>query len=77
MRIYPNPTSDFIKLSAVSHQLSSVRIYNCLGILIDEKEVSSNEIEINVSDYRSGIYFINIQDEDGNVFAEKVLIMHN
>lgn len=77
VRIYPNPTREFIKLSAVGHQLSSVRIYNCLGMLIDEIEISSDEIEINVSDYRSGIYFINIQDEDGNVFAEKVLIMHN
>ena len=46
-------------------------------MLIDEIEISSDEIEINVSGYRSGIYFINIQDEDGNVFVEKVLIMHN
>ena len=68
--IYPNPAKDVVKLSSVESRLTDVRIYNCLGMLIDE-------IEINVSDYRSGIYFINIHDDDGNVVTEKVLIIHN
>ncbi len=65
--VYPNPAEDFIKLSAVSYQHSVVRIYNVLGILVDEIEINSNETEINVSGYKSGIYFINIETANGNV----------
>ena len=67
VNIYPNPARDFIKLSAVSCQQSVVRVYNCLGMLVDEIEMSSDEIEINVSDYNPGIYFFNIETESGNV----------
>ncbi|MBO5711250.1 MAG: T9SS type A sorting domain-containing protein [Acholeplasmatales bacterium] len=56
--IYPNPASDFVKISADSGQLSNVKIYNSLGMLVEEKEVNASEVEINISDYNSGIYFI-------------------
>ena len=62
IEIYPNPARDVIKLSAVSCQLSVVKIYNALGILIEEIEMSSEEMIIDVSDYKPGIYFINIHD---------------
>ena len=64
IEIYPNPASDFIKLSAISGQQSVVRVYNTLGMLVDEFEMNSNEIEINVSDYNSGMYFIEV---DGTI----------
>ena len=70
--IYPNPAKDFIKLSAVSCQHSVIKIYNCLGMLVDEIEVDSDEIEINLSDYNSGIYFINIKSENGTIVKKIV-----
>ena len=66
LKIYPNPANDFIKLSAVGYQLSVIKIYNYLGILIGEFEANSNEIEINISNYNSGVYFIEINTENGN-----------
>ncbi len=63
VEIYPNPAKDFVKLSAISDQLSVVKVYNALGMLVDEIEMNSKEIEINVSDYNTGIYFININGE--------------
>ena len=71
--IYPNPAKDFVKVSTVNGQQSTVRVYNSLGMLIEEIEINSNEIEINTSGYNAGIYFINIQTEDGNV-TKKVII---
>ena len=62
--IYPNPTKDFVKITG-SH-ISTVKIYNYLGILVKEIEANSNEIEIEVSNYNSGIYFIEINTENGN-----------
>lgn len=65
--IYPNPAKDYIKFKAQSSEFNIIKIYNYLGILIEEIEVNSNELEINTSDYNSGIYFINIETENGNI----------
>ena len=65
--IYPNPARDFVKLSAISRQSSVVRIYNTFGMLVDEFEMNSDEIEINVSDYRSGVYFVEVYTANGSV----------
>ena len=70
VEIYPNPARDFVKLSAISCQLSAIRVYNYLGILIEEIEINSDEVEINVSEYNSGIYFISIQTENGNLIKK-------
>ena len=71
--IYPNPAKDVVRLSTDNRQQTIVRIYNYLGILVEEIEMNSNETEINVSDYNPGIYFFNIQTEDGN-FVKKIII---
>ena len=70
--IYPNPAKDFVKLSAVSSQLSAIKIYNSIGMMVEEMEVNANEVEIDVSKYNTGIYFFNIQTENGN-HIQKVL----
>ena len=72
VEVYPNPARDYIKLSANNCQLSAVRVYNYLGILVEEIEVNSSDIEINVSDYSNGVYFIEIQTENGN-FVKKII----
>ena len=70
--IYPNPAKDFVKLSAVNGQISAIKVYNCLGMLVEEIEVNANEVEINISEYNSGIYFFNIETENGS-HIQKVL----
>ncbi len=72
-KIYPNPATDVIKLSAVGSEPLIVKIHNYLGILIEEIEVNADEIEINVSAYNSGIYFMNIQTNNGCVI-KKVIV---
>ena len=62
--IYPNPAKDLVKISAISGQSSLVRIYNVMGMTVEEIEMNSDNIEVNISDYERGIYFFNI---DGNV----------
>ena len=63
VEIYPNPAHDFVKISSNGCQLTVVKIYNMLGMMIDEMEVDAKEIEINISDYNPGIYFFNIDGE--------------
>ena len=82
VNVYPNPARDVVKVSTVNGQQSTVRVYNYLGMLIEEISVGtrhatsvpySNEIEINVSDYKSGIYFVEVTTENRS-FVEKFII---
>ncbi|MBQ8760200.1 MAG: T9SS type A sorting domain-containing protein [Bacteroidales bacterium] len=61
--IYPNPAKDVVKISAIEGQASVVRIYNVMGMMVDEVEVNSDNMEINISDYTPGIYFFNVEGE--------------
>ena len=71
--IYPNPAKDVVRLSTDNGQQTTVRIYNVLGMMIEEIEIISNETEINVSDYNPGVYFFNIQTENGSV-TKKIVV---
>ena len=62
--IYPNPASEQlnIKLNAAFEQLE---ITNLLGQVIYIANVNEQEFTINVSDYRSGVYFIRLISNQG------------
>ena len=70
--IYPNPANDFVKISG-NDNINSIKVYNCLGMMVEEIEVDANEAEINTSDYNTGIYFFDVMTENGNRI-QKVLI---
>ena len=71
--IYPNPAKDFVKVTTINSQQTTVRVYNTLGMLVEEIEFNGNEVEINTSDYNTGIYFINIETENGNVTKKMIV----
>ena len=68
--IYPNPAEDVVKLSVVNAKPSVLKIYNVVGMMIEEIEINSDEVEIDVSDYNSGIYFFNVDGEVVKVIIE-------
>ena len=71
--IYPNPASDFVRVSTVNGQQSTGKIYNTIGMLVDEFEINSDEIEINVSDYKSGVYFVKVSTINGSVIKKFII----
>ena len=72
INIYPNPAKDYVKVQA-DNRISAVKVYNCLGMMVEEIEVNANEAEINISGYNRGIYFFNIETANGNL-VKKVII---
>lgn len=56
--IYPNPTSDVLNLENVS-KIESIEIYSSVGTLVRSiPNNSDNNILINTSDIKNGIYFV-------------------
>lgn len=60
--VYPNPATDFIRIVGV--EVSEVRIYNVTGQLLKTVKGSN---EINVSDFPTGCYLLNIIDAEGKI----------
>lgn len=65
--IYPNPTSDYIKVHINSSQINCVKIefYNILGRVLNSKILESNtETKISIKDLDSGLYFYRITNNN-------------
>jgi uncharacterized delta-60 repeat protein len=69
INIYPNPASDFFKLTS-NKQIQSVKIYNLLGVL--ELDFSAMET-YDVSNLVSGLYLVTIVF-DGGVKSFKLIV---
>ena len=54
--LFPNPANDFVTLTG--ENLGTVRVYNALGQKVEEFEVNSSELRINITSYESGVYVV-------------------
>ena len=71
--VYPNPANDFIRIDVETRLIASVQrvdVYDVTGQIV----ITSTETEINVSELKSGMYFVNILTEKG-VVTKKVTIV--
>lgn len=68
---YPNPVNDFLNITA-SEGIENIQIYNVLGQLILEQEITGQDIKIDFSVYKSGIYLVSVFNA-GNKSTFKVL----
>ncbi|MES2555361.1 MAG: T9SS type A sorting domain-containing protein [Bacteroidota bacterium] len=69
LTIYPNPASSTIKLNYSTHENAqmTVKVYNYLGVKIDEFELSENHSDdLTISRYANGFYTIVLSDSEGN-----------
>lgn len=71
--VYPNPTSDFIKIKHLQNtELKKVDLFNSLGKLILSKETSGQEFKLDLTSIDQGVYFLRISS--GNKIAFKRII---
>lgn len=64
---YPNPTSDFCKINSKEEIIINFAIFNLFGQQVqDLKTVNCSELNVDLSNYASGIYFIQGESSNGN-----------
>lgn len=61
--IYPNPTSDNLRLENIDSKILNVSVFNATGQLVLESSITNNTVE--VSSLRQGIYQLMVATEDG------------
>jgi hypothetical protein len=70
--IVPNPAQDYFVVNMESKQLINITIYDANGRLVKTKKESS-ACKIDIKDFKSGIYFIQITDANKQVFSSKLI----
>ncbi len=72
VEIHPNPTSDFLNINNLNNQLSVLRIINNAGQTLISKDISEqNQVKLDIRSIPSGIYFLEIVNDNGNPIIEK------
>lgn len=71
LSVYPNPASDKINIR-LAHQIKKISVYNALGQVIFARSGSMDSIEIEVSAWTSGMYFIEAES-DAKILRQKFL----
>ena len=63
-KVFPNPVSDNITVYT-NLEISEVNIYNVLGVNVynETSAMNNSRLDINVSDFNEGVYFIKIKTE--------------
>ncbi|MGK0255282.1 MAG: bacillolysin [Mariniflexile sp.] len=73
--IYPNPADKEIKISLLNSENSLLKIYTLQGLLIREIKGDSNILDLDVSRFLNGIYFLEIQQGDTKAI-KKMIVQH-
>ncbi len=67
IKIFPNPTQGFLMLRIENYSNTeqlTIHVYNSTGSLLQTKIPDSNSMEIDMSSYTSGLYFLKIIKQD-------------
>jgi hypothetical protein len=70
LKLFPNPSTDIITVNSQQLLVNGVEIYNALGekVYLNNRTIeqkNSRSIEINVSSFPSGVYFVKVKTEKG------------
>ena len=70
--VFPNPFSNTIQLNL--NENSIVKVYNSLGILVDEYKLDKGQQQINTQTLLNGLYILYIQSKSG---TENIKLLKN
>ena len=77
LKIYPNPTNGFVRIKIDDSQNKKllVKIIDLSGRLIEEHFFeTTNNLEINTSAFKAGVYFVSLFYEGGAVETKKLVV---
>lgn len=72
--IYPNPANNFIKINNKAGSYKSFILYDATGREILKSTLNESLQEVNISNYRKGIYYVVLTSPSGAKKIEKLII---
>lgn len=76
INVYPNFASDIVNISTTKFRMiKDIKIFNSAGLLVDTIVMTSDKIEIDLSDYSSGLYYLTFTQNDGVHVTKKLTVI--
>lgn len=72
--LYPIPATNSIHIKIPDINNFQLVVYNSLGQEVDLYESSSNELNLNVSNYKKGLYFFEINPKENKTMTGKFIV---
>ena len=76
IRVYPNPTSDFLCIEGDFDMGSQAFIYDMTGRIVEIAELTSNNAALNISHLPDGYYIVKIGNGNGRSYGVKICKQH-
>lgn len=73
LSVYPNPATSHITLVNIPENCSAF-IYNSVGKLMNEIQLTSSQKEVNISHFSNGIYTLTLIADNKKVFCQKLIV---
>lgn len=75
IKVYPNPTMDFIKLKTANYEIQNLRyqLYDMNGRLVKENKVEGDETSIAMSNLVPATYFLKVMDNKEVIKTFKII----
>ena len=73
VEVYPVPSQNYLKISTHKFQMKRILITNISGKIIRQIEPQSNDIILNVSDWKPGVYIARLESESAQI-VEKFIV---
>ena len=76
IQVYPNPTSGFVTLrleNTLLKNIHSIKLYNSNSVLVKSINPKNKNIQLDLSNMASGIYFIHIHVKEGKSITKKII----
>ncbi len=73
MRVYPNPTTNYLTLKVEDNTNLSYELYDIKGKIIDSKTVTNNSTNISLEGQPSAVYFLSVVHNSQIVKTFKII----
>jgi hypothetical protein len=75
LSVYPNPTKDYLNLTINDNELKelSYQLYDNNGKLLDIKDITGLETQIEMSDYPSAAYYLHVIHSQKTIKTFKII----
>ncbi len=73
VNVYPNPASSFVNIQT-NFEIKSLKVVNYVGQVVFDQVIGQVNYQINTSDFVSGMYFVQIEANDGTVVTKRLTI---
>jgi N-acetylneuraminic acid mutarotase len=75
LKIYPNPTSDFLMVTNNNQVINSLRIYNLNGQIVLDQKISNESVKLELDSLKSGTYILVGTNKNNSVVTSQQFII--